>query len=88
MKENATYPQGVLHIIRETRSQRRVKIGTHLGKPVFSDERDPSITDHGYDVLRYMIAGRPARATERAPVSHGTFERARQQAKRQWQTVR
>src|ERR1700730_2443983 len=40
-----TYPQGVYHAIRETRAQRRVKIGTDLGKAIFSDERDPSVVD-------------------------------------------
>ncbi len=46
---NDAYPQGVSHALRELRAQRRVKIGTDLGKPIYSDERDPDIVDHGYD---------------------------------------
>lgn len=59
LQANERYPQGCRHVIRETRSQRRVKIGTELGKAMFSDERDPNVTDHSVDCLRYMIASRP-----------------------------
>jgi len=45
------YPQGVMHALRETRAQRRQKLGTEMGRPVFSDERDENIADHGYDCL-------------------------------------
>jgi hypothetical protein len=54
------YPQGCTHVIRETRAQRRVKIGSEMGRPVFSDERDDTVPDHAYDTLRYLIASRPA----------------------------
>jgi hypothetical protein len=59
VKRTDTYPHGCDEILRDTRSQRRVKIGTDLGRPVFCDERDPAVRDHGYDVLRYLIASRP-----------------------------
>jgi len=62
MKRNENYPRGCYHVIQETRAQRRVKIGSDLGKPIFCDDRDEDIPDHSYDCLRYMIA-------ERAPVA-------------------
>jgi hypothetical protein len=63
-----TYPNGCDNAIVETRAQRRTKIGTHLGKPVFSDERQKGIRDHAYDCVRYFIASRAPSATE-TPVS-------------------
>jgi hypothetical protein len=33
VKRNDAYPNGVRHILRETRAQRRVKVGTDLGGP-------------------------------------------------------
>jgi len=54
-------PEGIDWIVRHTKQQRRERIGTELGKPVFSDERDKGVPDHGYDVLRYF-------ASSRAPV--------------------
>lgn len=59
VKRTDKYPGGCFHVIRETRSQRRVKIGSEMGKPIFSDERDDKIVDHAYDALRYFIASRP-----------------------------
>jgi hypothetical protein len=53
---SAAYPQGCFFITKETSGQRRVQIGTIEGRPVFSDEREPTIPDHGYDVERYAIA--------------------------------
>jgi hypothetical protein len=78
---NEAYPQGVMHALTQTRSQRRVKIGTNLGKPVFSDERDPDIVDHAYDPVRYMIAGRPPAPPEITGVDVGTFAGARRVAR-------
>lgn len=78
---NDRYPQGVYHALRETRSQRRVKIGTDLGKPVFSDERDPDIVDHAYDPVRYFIASRPPAPPVISSGADGTFEGARRMAK-------
>jgi hypothetical protein len=91
VKGNDSYPNGVQHILRETRAQRRVKIGTDLGKPIFSDERDPNITDHGYDLCRYMAASRgpaPALTSPRGGV--GSFEKAQRLSKRyrQGMTIR
>jgi hypothetical protein len=72
----------VQHILSETRAQRRVKIGTDLGKPIFSDERDPGIVDHGYDVLRYAIAARPSVPTTKSKRVGGTFSHNQRLAKR------
>lgn len=68
------YPQGALHCVRELRAQRRVKLGTDLGKPVFTDERDPHIVDHAYDCVRYLIASRAPRASEANPYPPGTWQ--------------
>jgi len=57
--KNERYPQGCDHAIRETRAQRRLKIGTENGKPSFSDERDEKVPDHAYDCVRYFVASRP-----------------------------
>lgn len=59
IRRSNDYPHGCFHVIRETRSQRRVKIGSDLGRPVFSDERVDDIPDHSYDALRYFISSRP-----------------------------
>jgi hypothetical protein len=72
------YPQGCYHALRETRSQRRVKIGTDLGRPIFSDERDPTIRDHAYDPVRYMMATRPGVPVPESVSTEGTFFGAQQ----------
>jgi hypothetical protein len=56
------HPNGCAHILRELRSQRREKIGTDMGRPIFSDEREKSISDHSYDSFRYLVASRPPHA--------------------------
>jgi hypothetical protein len=74
LKRNDRYPQGCVHSIKQIRAQRRVKIGTDLGKPVFSDERDPDITDHAYDPIRYFVASRPAAPPTKAIIAAGSFQ--------------
>jgi hypothetical protein len=81
VKGTDTYPNGVQHVLRETRAQRRLKVGSDLGKPMFSDERDPGIVDHGYDVLRYAIAARPSVPTAKSNRVGGTFTRAQRLSK-------
>ena len=51
-------PDGCEQIIRQTKSARRVRAGTDLGKPIFTDERDETVPDHGYDPVRYFMASR------------------------------
>jgi hypothetical protein len=77
------YPNGVSEIMRQTRQQRRKKIGTENGKPIFDEERDESVPDHGYDLVRYVIASRPAIAS--APqrlYSKNSFHAARMSLKK------
>ncbi len=64
-------------MLRELRNQRRVKMGTELGRPIFSDERDPTIVDHGYDNVRYFIASRPPIPAAEQESAEGTFSGAR-----------
>lgn len=63
------YPQGCYHAVRETRSQRREQIGTDLGKPIFSDERDKKIKDHSYDTVRYAVGVIAPAATQSSVAS-------------------
>ncbi len=64
IKKTAEYPNGCDQAIRQLKSQRRLKLGTDNGRPIFSDERDAKISDHQYDTVRYLIASQP-------PVPHG-----------------
>ena len=73
IKAGDNYPNGCYHVLRESRSQRRVKIGTDLGKAIYSDERDPDITDHSYDCLRYGTASRATIPAAERPSAEGTF---------------
>jgi hypothetical protein len=83
------YPQGCVHVLRQTRGQRREKVGTELGRPIFSDERDPDVPDHAYDCLRYFIASRPPLAVALGPTAgpntfFGAQQRLAQKQRRQW----
>lgn len=74
VKKSDAWPNGCHHSLLQTKSQRRKRIGTDLGKPVFSDERDDTITDHGYDPVRYALASRPPVQSEQAKqYGYGTF---------------
>ena len=73
LKRSESYPQGCMHSLKQIRAQRRVKIGTDLGKPIFSDERDDTITDHAYDPTRYFIASRPAVPRKFDQIAAGSF---------------
>lgn len=66
IRKTSEYPNGCNMIIKQLRNQRRVRLGTDMGKPTFTDERDEKVTDHGYDVIRYMIASRPPAPVEAA----------------------
>jgi len=74
------YQQGCRHVVRETRAQKRVKVGSEQGKALFSDERNDRIADHSYDCLRYMIASRPPVAAGQRGIVYGkdSFEGWRQ----------
>jgi Phage terminase large subunit len=60
VKKTEKYPQGCQHAIIETRSARKVQIGSSNGRPIFSDERDEKIPDHALDCVRYLVLSRPA----------------------------
>jgi hypothetical protein len=81
IKRNPEYQSGCYHSIKETRAQRRLKIGSDLGRPIFCDDRDDTIVDHAYDPLRYAIAARPGVAPQRieAPDPMSFNEVARRQ---------
>lgn len=77
------YPHGCSHVIRETKAQRREKIGTEDGRPIFSDERDKTLTDHAYDCVRYALASRPPISHELAArIGRMTFDAVRAEYKR------
>lgn len=46
LKKTDEYPNGCDQVVRQLKSQRREKLGTENGRPVFSDDRDPKIPDH------------------------------------------
>lgn len=74
IEKSDTYPLGLYRVLQQVRSQRRLKVGMELGRPIFSDERDTDITDHGYDPVRYFIASRPPVAKETRTVARpGSF---------------
>lgn len=66
VRRTPSYPHGCRHVLRETRSQMRMRLGTELGKPIFADERNSKIADHAYDCLRFFVASRPS-----SPVAPG-----------------
>lgn len=78
------WPQGIDHLMRETKAQKRVRIGTDGGKPIFSDERDDSIADHLYDCCRYLIAAgiskpkSPMANTRTQPTLNEIFQQRRE----------
>lgn len=60
------HPHGCDHAIREIRNAKRLQVGENDGKPIYSDERDPSIPDHALDCVRYVVNSHPIPAS--APV--------------------
>jgi hypothetical protein len=77
--KSVEHPFGCDFTWKQTGSQMRLKVGTEMGKPVYSDERDETVTDHAYDVVRYFVASRPPVAgILQARVHHNTFEATRQ----------
>jgi hypothetical protein len=53
------HPHGCDHAIREIRNAKRLVVGENDGKPIYSDERDPSIPDHALDGVRYVVNSHP-----------------------------
>jgi hypothetical protein len=69
IKKTKDYPYGCFNSIKETQSQRRMKIGDYNGMDIFSDEREDNIADHAYDCVRYFIAmhGSPNKVAPKKP---------------------
>jgi len=65
-KDDENHPHGIEHAIREIRNAKRLQVGENDGKPIYSDERDPSIPDHALDCVRYVVNSHPIPAS--APV--------------------
>lgn len=74
VKKNADHPMGCYHVIRETQSQRRELLGHENGKPIYSDDRAETVSDHAYDCLRYYCSIKGTQAdfqSQKVPV--GSF---------------
>jgi hypothetical protein len=54
VKRTTHYPNGCFHTITEVKAARRVQVGSMNGRPIFGDERDETIPDHGLDCVRYL----------------------------------
>lgn len=80
VKKSPENPQGCYFVIKETEAQRREMLGHDNGKPIYSDDREKSISDHAYDCLRYYCTIKSAhinRVQHRIPV--GSFLDVRNQ---------
>lgn len=79
---SVNYPDGCYEMVEELEAQRRVKEGETLdGEEQFAEDRDPSVKDHGYDTIRYMVAYRPSKPKVKVNMNnpHGTFGEISQQ---------
>lgn len=56
IKKTEQYPYGCDETLSQLRAQKKKKVGTLNGEPVFSDERDSDVPDHAYDCVRYYIS--------------------------------
>lgn len=56
IRKGENHPNGCEHSIIQTRTQRRKEEGTYNGKKIYSDDRDETVTDHGYDPVRYYFS--------------------------------
>jgi hypothetical protein len=63
IKKSDEWDHGVFHAIREIRSAKRLQVGESDGKPVYGEDRDPSIPDHALDCARYLVNSRPLPAS-------------------------
>lgn len=83
------YPSGCRKSLEQLKNATRIKIGTEQGKPIYTDERDPRVVDHGYDPCRYFIASRPpvAGVSEHVP-GPNTFWAQRRRLHKQDGTTR
>jgi len=70
-----TYPYGCREIINQLKHQKRKLLGTDNGRNIYSEERDGSIIDHGYDLVRYYVSmhNKGMKLPKRSPPRH-SFE--------------
>ncbi len=61
------YPHGCVDILKDIRAQRRAVVQITGDVKVFSDERDDTVRDHGYDTVKYDLIMRPRVADTPAP---------------------
>ena len=74
VKRSTEWPWGCHEIIKQMQSQRRKLLGTIDGKSMYSDERDESVVDHAYDVVRYYVAMHGSQPARHKPqVRRNTF---------------
>lgn len=56
VKADESYPNGCRESYRQLGAQRKKLAGTVDGKNIYDEDRDPAITDHAYDCVRYYVA--------------------------------
>lgn len=82
VKKTQEWPNGCNHAITELKAQRREKIGNVNGKDLFSDDRDPNISDHSYDCIRYFCASHQTAPHPQKPTyQKGSFFDVKKQLK-------
>lgn len=74
LKATDYYPSGCVHAISEIRNAKRLQVGEFEGKPVYSDERDPTIPDHALDPVRYVVNSKPVPQVTAGPPGKQTAE--------------
>lgn len=67
IRRSENFPNGCYNAITQLKAQKRVKVGTVNGKDIYSDERDPNVTDHAYDPVRYFCADHLSSPTPQKP---------------------
>ena len=79
IEHSGIYREGANEIIKQLRNQKRKQVGTSQGEALFSDERDPTVADHAYDCLRYLVGTRPdyRQLKVRKEIPPGSFFAAR-----------
>lgn len=79
IKSSDEYPNGCKEMIRQLGAQRKVLLGSIDGKSIYGDDRDESIVDHAYDIVRYYVSmhgTQPAREMRRPPRQSFAFYQA------------
>jgi len=59
LKRTDEYPQGCERVILELKAQKFIQVDEINGRPVYSDERDETVSDDCYDALKYHVVSRP-----------------------------